>query len=320
MIKPLVVITVLVLLSFSITNADALRQVAGKIIVDIKPGESNSFEWGLVSDKPNEITSVELSAEGDGAEFLSFEKTLQIPPTEIVYVPITVNIPPEYPGGIELQPHLIATEFGEQGGATVINIRMLKIVNLNVSLNDDSSLWVDWGEIKKPEVPETSAEQTAPQTTGGEGLTITKPETDVEPEPEVDQEPMETEKGGGCLIATATFGSELAPQVQLLREIRDGKVLQTESGSAFMKSFNTFYYSFSPTIADWERENSAFRETVKLSLTPLLTSLAILNYVDINSEHDILTYGIGIILLNIGMYFVAPAILISRIFAITRKS
>ncbi len=42
------------------------------------------------------------------------------------------------------------------------------------------------------------------------------------------------EKKGGCLIATAAFGSEMAPQVQFLREIRDNTVLQTESGSAFM--------------------------------------------------------------------------------------
>ena len=46
------------------------------------------------------------------------------------------------------------------------------------------------------------------------------------------------EKGGGCLIATATYGTELAPQVQLLREIRDNSLLQTESGTVFMKTFN----------------------------------------------------------------------------------
>ncbi len=59
--------------------------------------------------------------------------------------------------------------------------------------------------------------------------------------------------GGGCLIATAAFGSELAPQVQMLRELRDNTVLSTISGTAFMTGFNQFYYSFSPTIADWER-------------------------------------------------------------------
>jgi peptidyl-prolyl cis-trans isomerase B (cyclophilin B) len=118
---------------------------------------------------------------------------------------------------------------------------------------------------------------------------------------------------GGCLIATATYGSELAPQVQLLRELRDNTVLQTESGTSFMTGFNQFYYSFSPTIADYERENPAFKEAVKLTLTPLLTSLTLLQYADIDSEYDMLGYGIGIILLNVGMYFIAPALLITKI-------
>jgi hypothetical protein len=121
------------------------------------------------------------------------------------------------------------------------------------------------------------------------------------------------EESGGCLIATAAFGSELSPQVQFLREIRDNTVLQTESGTSFMVGFNQFYYSFSPTIADYERENSTFKEAVKITLTPLLTSLTLLQYADIDSESEMLGYGIGIILLNIGMYFVAPAVLIMKI-------
>jgi len=118
---------------------------------------------------------------------------------------------------------------------------------------------------------------------------------------------------GGCLIATATYGSELAPQVQLLREIRDNTVLQTQSGTSFMTAFNQFYYSFSPAVADYERENAVFKETVKLTLTPLLASLTLLQYADIDSEYEMLGYGISIILLNIGMYFVAPAVLITKI-------
>jgi len=122
-----------------------------------------------------------------------------------------------------------------------------------------------------------------------------------------------SEDGGGCLIATAAFGSELSPQVQFLRELRDNTVLQTESGTSFMTGFNQFYYSFSPTIADYERENPAFKEVVKITLTPLLTSLTLLQYADIDSESEMLGYGIGIILLNIGMYFVAPAVLITKV-------
>ena len=121
------------------------------------------------------------------------------------------------------------------------------------------------------------------------------------------------EVGGGCLIATAAFGSEMAPQVQLLREIRDNTVLQTESGTSFMAGFNQFYYSFSPAIADYERENPAFKESVKLTLTPLLSSLTLLQYADIDSESEMLGYGIGVILLNIGIYFVAPAVLIMTV-------
>ena len=118
---------------------------------------------------------------------------------------------------------------------------------------------------------------------------------------------------GGCLIATASYGSELAPQVQQLRELRDNTVLQTESGAAFMTGFNQFYYSFSPMIADYERENPAFKEAVKLTITPLLISLTLLQHADIDSEHEMLVYGIAVILLNIGMYFIAPAVLITKI-------
>jgi len=127
------------------------------------------------------------------------------------------------------------------------------------------------------------------------------------------QQPTQQPKGGGCLIATAAFGSEMAPQVQFLRELRDNTVLQTESGSAFMTGFNQFYYSFSPAIADYERENPAFKEAVKITLTPLLASLTLLQYADIDSESEMLGYGIGVILLNIGMYFVAPAVLIMAV-------
>jgi len=131
----------------------------------------------------------------------------------------------------------------------------------------------------------------------------------AEPEPES----LPPARIGGCLIATATYGSELAPQVQLLREIRDNTVLQTQSGTSFMTTFNQFYYSFSPAIADYERENAVFKETVKLTLTPLLASLTLLQHADIDSEYDMLGYGISIILLNIGMYFIAPAVLITKI-------
>ncbi len=118
-------------------------------------------------------------------------------------------------------------------------------------------------------------------------------------------------EGGGCLIATATYGSEMAPQVQLLREIRDGKVMTTNSGASFMTGFNQAYYSFSPYIADYERENPAFKELVKIGITPMLSSLSIMSMAD--SEEEVLGYGIGVILMNIGMYLVVPVIVIWQV-------
>ena len=121
-------------------------------------------------------------------------------------------------------------------------------------------------------------------------------------------------ENGGCLIATATFGSELAPQVQQLRELRDNTVLKTNSGIAFMTTFNQFYYSFSPSVADFEREQPLFKEIMKVTLTPMLSSLSLLNHVEIDSEQEMLGYGISIVLLNLAMYVGIPLVGIVKLY------
>ncbi len=85
---------------------------------------------------------------------------------------------------------------------------------------------------------------------------------------------------GGCLIATAAYGSELAPQVQLLREIRYNALLSTESGTSFMTGFNQVYYSFSPAVADLERENPMFRDAVRVLITSGLYTMNIMTLAD----------------------------------------
>ena len=127
------------------------------------------------------------------------------------------------------------------------------------------------------------------------------------------------EPGGGCLIATAAYGSELAPQVQQLRELRDNTLLETKSGTAFMTGFNQLYYSFSPTIADLERQQPIFKEIMKISLTPMISSLSILNHVNIESEQEVLGYGISLILLNVGMYVGIPVFGVLRLYQFKRR-
>jgi len=121
------------------------------------------------------------------------------------------------------------------------------------------------------------------------------------------------ENGGGCLIATAAYGSELAPQVQQLREIRDNTILSTQSGTTFMTGFNQFYYSFSPIVADLERENPLFKEAVKLAITPMLSTLSIMTLAEDGSEIEVLGFGLFVLALNFGMYFVIPTIAIIKI-------
>jgi len=128
--------------------------------------------------------------------------------------------------------------------------------------------------------------------------------------------PSENKRGGGCLIATAAYGSEMAPQVQFLREIRDNQLMNTESGVSFMTGFNQVYYSFSPYIADIQRENPMFKEVIKFGITPLLSSLYLMEYAE--SESQVLVYGTGVILMNIGIYFASPAMLFFGIRKLTR--
>jgi hypothetical protein len=127
-------------------------------------------------------------------------------------------------------------------------------------------------------------------------------------EPAKETTSVKTGNGGGCLIATAAYGSELAPQVQLLREIRDNQLMNTESGLVFVNTFNDVYYSFSPIIADYERENQLFKEVVKITITPMISTLSLMENAE--SESEVLGLGLSVIALNIGMYLGLPAIVV----------
>ena len=112
--------------------------------------------------------------------------------------------------------------------------------------------------------------------------------------------------GGGCLVATAAYGSEMSVQVQQLRELRDDVILGTTSGAMFVSGFNTVYYSFSPTISDIQREHLVFKEMTRIILTPLLASLSLLQHIDIETDFEMITYGVSIIILNLAIYVVLP--------------
>ena len=120
-------------------------------------------------------------------------------------------------------------------------------------------------------------------------------------------------QGGGCLIATAAYGTEMANEIQMLREIRDASIMNTALGSMFMDAFNNIYYTFSPTIADLERQSPEFRSVVRTLITPMIASLSIMSFADSESENNILLLGTLVIALNIGIYIVSPIAIALRL-------
>ena len=274
--------------------SESLLQTAGPLIYQLEPGETLTQQWGLQDVKSPETITVALTIEGEGSEFVTFPETVDLPPGLLIMFDITVTIPEDHPTDVWYEPKIRAKSSGESG-VVIVNISMTKVLTIligNPVIEEEEEVVTP--TVETPTVTETPEVEEAPEF--GESFSI-----------------QEEEEGGGCLIATATYGSEMASQVQMLREIRDNKLLLTESGTLFMTSFNSIYYSFSPTIADLERENSSFKEFVKIVITPLLTTLSILNYIDIDSEIDMLATGISLILLNVGIYFVAPAIVITKL-------
>ena len=115
--------------------------------------------------------------------------------------------------------------------------------------------------------------------------------------------------GGGCLVATAAYGTELSPAVQRLREVRQD-LAATEAGAAFMSAFNAAYYSFSPAVADLERQSPAFRQVVGAAAAPTIHTLGLVSYAQTDAQF--LVFGALALLANAGIYAGAPAALILR--------
>jgi hypothetical protein len=125
-----------------------LMQVAGDVVVEVKPGETRPFARGLLSDKQNETTTVELSADGEGAEFLSFPETTSLGPGELKQIQGNVSIPTNFQvptNGTELNPTMRAVEQsnkGDQGNnasGMILNVQMAKVLSIVVSANTTKS-------------------------------------------------------------------------------------------------------------------------------------------------------------------------------------
>jgi hypothetical protein len=132
----------------TITQSYALQQVAGNVFIEIKPGETKTFNWGLLSEK-NQSSTVNITADGIGAEFLTFPENITLAASgQINYVPVNVNIPSNYTGTKELNPSITATQAGEEVGPTIINIAMSKPLCIAIGENNTTTANQDITDLK----------------------------------------------------------------------------------------------------------------------------------------------------------------------------
>ena len=129
---------------------------------------------------------------------------------------------------------------------------------------------------------------------------------------------------GPCIIATATYGSELAPEVQFLRSFRDQQVTSTFAGDQFMVAFNAWYYSFSPYIAQFIASNTFARAVMKALLYPLIgiLHLAAMTYNAFSFSHELAVLMAGLVASSlIGLVYFSPlAILVLVLLRKYRKT
>lgn len=124
---------------------------------------------------------------------------------------------------------------------------------------------------------------------------------------EIAERADEIESSGGCLIATAAYGTELDPAVQNLRDIRN-KLYTSEVAGGLMHTTNDFYYMFSPAVADFERQNPVLRDTVRILITPFLASFAVLDHNSMDTDSALVWYVALMAALNIVGYVGAPVV------------
>lgn len=82
-----------------------------------------------------------------------------------------------------------------------------------------------------------------------------------------------------CVIATAAYGSPMAPEVVYMRNVRDGMIGSTPTGRILRDAFNTWYYSWSPPVASWISTSETLRAVFRVLLIPIVVIVHVAGYV-----------------------------------------
>ncbi len=182
-------------------------------------------------------------------------------------VTVQVDAPQKKPGdAVAISGRVTSSGVGVPGalvGVTVTGPDGNPIVARSVSTSQDGSYTVDPFLLSNSTV---GGAYTATATTSfqGQGATASTSFTIVS-----------TVVARRCLIATAAFGSPINPEVTLLREFRDYDLMGSRPGAAFMSAFNSWYYSYSPSVSEIIQGDELLRAGLRIFLYPLVGVLTV---------------------------------------------
>ncbi len=285
--------------------------------ITVDAGTTQTHTWTVINRSLTDSIDATVVILQEASEFVTVPQSIvKIEPNRAYEVSFEIAAP-KYNGVYEAE--IMASEAPSSDGASVAAVGVFHRFTITVQNGEERP-------PEEPEVPVETAVEEPVERTGGLVLSGT-PDMDPEPTPEPEpverrqcgpgtelvngicmvlENPQDSNEGGGCLIATAAYGTELAPQVQLLREIRDSQLMQTASGTSFMESFNGIYYVFSPGIADMQRQSPVFKEAVKLFITPMLSTMSVMENAD--GDASVISLGALVIGLNGAIYAGLPAL------------
>ena len=83
----------------------------------------------------------------------------------------------------------------------------------------------------------------------------------------------------GCIIATAAYGSEKASEVEYMRYVRDKMIGSNSIGRTLVSGWNSFYYSWSPPLAQFIDTYDVVRPAFQVMLMPLIGTIHVTAYV-----------------------------------------
>lgn len=125
-------------MSSSTQQVRAFQQVAGPVIINLNPGETKSFSWGLIAEN-NETSTLRIYADGNGSEFLSIPQTFKLAAGSLNTIVGNITIPPNYPTNTTLSP-IVHTTLSENDtantGGNAVAIQLSKMLTVSIGVNN----------------------------------------------------------------------------------------------------------------------------------------------------------------------------------------